>query len=341
MPIETVTRIHPVYFLYGPEDYLIEQEVQKLLDRTLSQKEREMNLHVFSGEEHRGQEIVQACQTLPMFSRSRFVLVKGAGDMDEEDVGALAKYIQDPSPNTCLVLWAQGLGPWKGHRSQIEKVGKVEEHSRLKGKALISWMKGRMSEKGKTLSEEGAAHLVEVIGDHLHLLDNALEQIYLGAGEKKIINLPEVEGVVSDVKVSTVFDLSDAIGRQDVLKALAILEQVLESKTVPFKKDEEATKMQDPIPLLLGMMARQYRMIWRTQKMVSERMKPEDMAKALRMSPWTVRKLIDQARNFSPPSLREGILKCHRTDLAVKKSRGPKNLLMEKLVIDLCRPSVT
>jgi DNA polymerase III delta subunit len=63
------------------------------------------------------------------------------------------------------------------------------------------------------------------------------------------------------------------------------------------------------------------------------------MVKELRMSQWMVKNLIDQSKNFSEPSLREGILKCHRTDLAVKRGRGPKELLMEKLVIDLCRPS--
>jgi DNA polymerase III delta subunit len=67
----------------------------------------------------------------------------------------------------------------------------------------------------------------------------------------------------------------------------------------------------------------------------------DETAKALRMSPWMVKNLATQGRSFSESSLREGILKCHRTDLAIKKSRGPKNLLMEKLVIDLCHPSKT
>jgi DNA polymerase III delta subunit len=62
------------------------------------------------------------------------------------------------------------------------------------------------------------------------------------------------------------------------------------------------------------------------------------LAKELGTSPWNIRKMTDQGRNFSQASLREGILKCHQTDLAIKRSGGPKDLLMEKLVIDLCRP---
>jgi DNA polymerase III subunit delta len=335
------TSLYPVYFLYGPEDYLIEQEVQKLLDRTLSEKEKGMNLHVFNGEEHSSREIEQAAQTLPMFSRYRFVLVKGADSIDEEKMGPLIKYIENPSPSTCLVLYAQTLGPWKKVRPQIEKVGKIIESPRLKGKGLISWMKNTMAEKGKVLSEEGAVHLVDVVGDHLHPLENALEQVYLSVGEKKTIELSDIEGFVSEVKTSTIFDLTDAIGRQNVEKALGILEQVLESKAIPFKKDEEASKIGDPIPLLLSMMARQYRLIWRVKKMAAAQNRMDETAKALRMSPWIVKNLAEQAKRFQDSSLREGILKCHRTDLAIKKSRGPKNLLMEKLVIDLCRPRLS
>jgi DNA polymerase-3 subunit delta len=337
----TDTKLYPVYFLYGPEDYLIEKEIQRLLDRTLSPKERGMNLHTFNGAEHSSLEIEQAAQTLPMFSRYRFVLVKAADSIDEEKMAPLLKYIENPSPSTCLVLCAQTLGPWKRVRAHLEKVGKIVESPRLKGKALISWMKDTMAEKGKKLSEEGAAYLAEVVGDHLHPLENALEQVYLSVGEKKTIELSDIGGIVSEVKTSTIFDLTDAIGHRDVEKALGILEQVLESKAVPFKKEEEASKMGDPIPVLLGMMARQYRLIWRVKKMASGYKGMDETAKALRMSPWVVKNLVSQGKSFSESSLREGILKCHRTDLAIKRSRGPKNLLMEKLVIDLCHPNKT
>ena len=76
--------IYPIYFFYGPEDYLIEEEIQKLTDRCLSSKERDLNLHLFSGEEHCGQEIVQTAQTLPMFAQYRFVLVNKADRMDKQ-----------------------------------------------------------------------------------------------------------------------------------------------------------------------------------------------------------------------------------------------------------------
>lgn len=329
----------PVYFLYGPEDYLIEEEIRRLLDRTLPPKERGFNFHLFHGEEHGGQEIVQTAQTLPMFSQFRFVLIRGADQFDEENVETLLPYIRNPSPTTCLVMCGQTAGPWKRFQKELEKVGRVIEYSRLKGKGLIFWAKKRMEEKGKFISEEAAGYLVEVIGDRLQDLDNGLEKIFISVGSKKRIELSDVEGTTSAAKVSTIYDLTDAIGHRNLEKALTILEKTLELKAIPFKKEEPLPKRKDdPVPLLLDMMAKHYWKIWRVKEMASKRKNLEEVAGALRMPAWNVKKFLEQGRNFPAASLREGILKCHQTDLAIKTGRGPKNLLMEKLVIDLCRP---
>ena len=334
-----MANIHPIYFFYGPEDYLIDEEVQKLLEHTLSPGERGMNLHLFSGEEHSGHEIVQAAQTIPMFARYRFVLVSEADHIDKVKIEILLRYIEDPSPTTCLVLHAQTLGLWKGHLSAIERVGKVKEYPRLKGMTLVSWMKKRMLEKGKTLTEDAAEYLVDVQGDHLQDMENTLEKIFLSVGEKKRIELSDVEGIASEVKISTVYDLMDAIGRQNLEKALEILDKTIESKTISFKKEEETSKkMDDPVPLLISMISKQYWGILGVKKLASGHIGPAEISKELKMSPWNVKKLLEQSRNFSESSLREGMIQCHQTDLSIKRGQGPKDLLIEKLVIDLCRP---
>jgi DNA polymerase-3 subunit delta len=199
-------------------------------------------------------------------------------------------------------------------------------------------MKNRMKEKGKMLSDESADYLVEVVGDHLYDLDNALEKVFLSVGEKRTVELSDMEDITSEVKVSTVFDLTDAIGHQNLEKALGILEKAMESKAILFRKEEEGSKFGDPIPFLLSMMAKQYWSMLVIKQMSSQRRDVGDLAKELGTSPWSIKKMMDQGRNFSAASLQEGILKCHQADLAIKRSRGPKDLLMEKLVIDLCRP---
>jgi DNA polymerase-3 subunit delta len=331
--------IYPIYFLYGPEDYLIEEEIRRLLDRTLTPKERAFNLHVFHGVEHNAREIIEAARTLPMFSQYRFVLIREADQFDEKEAETLLSYLRDPSPKTCFAMQGLAAGPWKRHQKEIEKVGKVAEFQRLKGKGLVSWVRKRMEEKGKSITEEAAGYLVEMVGDRLQELENGLEKAFLSIGTKKVAELSDIEGITSYVKISTVFDLTDAIGRRDLERALSILEKALESKSIPFKKEEPVPKRKDdPVPLLIGMMSKHYWNMLRAKTIASNREDPEEISKALRMPAWSVRKLREQGRGFSETALRKGILQCYRTDVAIKSGRGPKTLLMEKLVIDLCRP---
>ena len=114
-------QIYPVYFLFGPEDFLLEEETKRLLDQTLSPSARGFNLHIFSGEEHAPEEVVQAAQTLPMLAKYRFILVGDADQFDEDEIKPLIEYIQNPSPSACLVMVAQTSGPWKKHQRQIER----------------------------------------------------------------------------------------------------------------------------------------------------------------------------------------------------------------------------
>ncbi|MCX8118985.1 MAG: DNA polymerase III subunit delta [Desulfobacterota bacterium] len=338
------TDLYPVYFLYGPETFLIEEESRRLLERTLQPKQRGFNLHYFNGEEDHAREILLAARTLPMFSSHRFILVRRADELGQEDIESLLPYIEDPSPSTRLVMSGQALGRWKPYLKQLERHGKVIEFPRLKGIGLISWVRKRMGEKGKSLSEEGARFLIEVVGDHLQDLDNALERLFLSVGEKREVELADVEEMKAEVRVSTIYDLTEAIGEQNITRALSILDRAIEMKAIPFRREEPALKrMDDPAPLLLDWMARHFWSLFRAKAMEMDQKGPEAIAEALNLKPWAVRKLLEQGRRFSIASLREALLRCHQADLAIKGGKGEKSLLLEKLVIDLClsRPEKT
>ena len=67
-----------VCFLYGEEQFLVERAVHKLLERAIDPALKDFNFNVYFGNESKGVDIVDAAQTLPMFSERRAVLVKRA-----------------------------------------------------------------------------------------------------------------------------------------------------------------------------------------------------------------------------------------------------------------------
>lgn len=326
-----------IYFFYGPESYLIDLEIQKLLDQNLSPKERRFNLQIFNIQEGDINEIIQTAKTLPMFSRYRFILINDADLIPEEDIEILINYFKNPSPTTIMVLKGKGLGSWKDHKNKIMNLIDIREYQRLKGRALILWMISRMKEKGKILSEEVAQYIADLVGNNLQDIENVLEKVFLASGNKKRIYLTDAEGIVSDIKLNTIFDLIEAIGRKDLDNALKILNKELESKSIFFKKEEGAKKFDDPSPVILELMARHYWNMLEIKRVSKGLSRFEELKERLGISAWTARKLFEQEKNFSETSLLEGLVNCHKTDLAIKRGKAKKEILMEKLLIDLCR----
>ena len=81
-----------------------------------------------------------------------------------KETETLLKYIQNPSPSTCLALYRPDPRPLEKTSSPSGEGGSGCRIPQIKGKALVSWMKKTMAGKGKTLSEDAAEYLVEVVG---------------------------------------------------------------------------------------------------------------------------------------------------------------------------------
>lgn len=331
--------LHPVYFIHGPERLLVDQEIEGLFNRCLSPEERALNAHVFEGTEHKAHEIIQTARTVPMLSQRRWVLVNEADRMEPREIERMMEYVRNPSPTTCLVLRGQTLGGWKRFQKEIEAVGEVIERGRLRSKDLLVWMRKKTEAMGKRLNEEASTYLLEALGNDLQTLETFLERIALGVGERRAIVLSDVKDVVSEVNLTVIFDLTEAIAQRDLDKGLALLGKALRSRSVPFRKDEENVKSDDPVPLILNLIWRQFRQLLGVRELSRVRISQAEIAKRLGIASWNLKKLEGQARQFSVSFLREAILRCHQTDVAIKRGEGPKELLIEKLVIDLCRSS--
>jgi len=119
----------------------------------------------------------------------------------------LLKYIENPSPTRAWFCVLKTSDVEERFDPRSRRWGR-SSNLQAEGKGIDLLDDEHMAEKGKVLSEDGAAYLVEVVGDHLHPLENALEQVYLSVGAKKTIELSDIGGIVSEVKVSTIFDLT-------------------------------------------------------------------------------------------------------------------------------------
>ncbi|UCD71197.1 MAG: DNA polymerase III subunit delta [Syntrophobacterales bacterium] len=311
-----------VLYLFGDEPYLIEKGIEGLRTEIIPTNLQEFNVDVYSADEVPASRIVDVARTVPMLNPWRFILIKEADRFSRADIDQLLAYIGDPSPSTCMVLWGDTSGPWRQFFPRVRKAGAVIQIKPFFAGRLISWIKKEAQGFGKGMTREAAEYLKDMVGNRLRDLHNEIEKTVAFVGEKTVIELEDVEEVVSEVKTRTVFELTDAIGVRNSLEALRILRRMLQAGEAHLK--------------ILGMIARQFRLIWRAKYLVSRGHAKEELGRRLRLHHFYLESILEQTVYFSEDDLREGFRRFLQTDLAMKTTTVSKELLLEKMVVDLC-----
>lgn len=309
-------------YLYGDEPYLIEKGVEGLQKRLIPPHLREFNRDVYSAGEVPPSRILDAARTVPVSNPWRFVLVKDADRFSPHDVDQFLAYVERPSPSTCLVLWGNASGPWKQYFHRIREVGAVIQVRPFFAGKLIGWISQEAQAHGKRMTREAAEYLKDMVGNGLRDLHNEIEKAVAHVGEKPVIDLRDVEEVVSEVKVRTIFELTDAIGMRNGLEALRILRKMFQAG--------------EPHLKILGMIVRQFRLIWRAKCLVLAGVTKEEVGKRLKIHHFYLDSLLEQSASFTEENLRQGFHRFVDADLAMKTTGVSKELLLEKMVVDLC-----
>lgn len=314
----------PLYYIYGDEQYLVERAVKLLMDRTVSPDFREFNLNVYYGTEAKGTEIVDTAQTLPMFAERRVVLVRKSSSLSAAVLEALTAYVQDPSPATCLIFQGEKIDQRKRFFQELKKHGELVEFKRLYENQLGAFIRNEATGHGKRMEPAAADMLAYLIGANLQELASQIEKAATYVGDAPVITVADIRQIASDTRVSTVFDLANALGERSLATTLRSLHTML--------RDGEAPLM------ILNMITRHFRQLRLVREMMEKRMSPQEIAKGAGINPYFVSGVMGQAKNFALTEFGGVFERLYATDLALKTSGGRPGDLMERLMIDLCRP---
>ncbi len=314
--------IAPLYYFYGDEPYLIDRSIKRLLDRTVSPDSRDFNLNIYYGKECKGEEIAAAAQTLPMFADRRVVLVKRSGELSAGALEVLAQYVADPSPSTCLIFEGEKIDQRRKFFVDIKKHGHLVEYKRLYENQLGPFIRGEAAALGKRVEPAAQEMLVYLVGNNLQELAAQVEKVATYIGARENIKGADIREIVSDTKVDSIFELTDALGNRELARALRSLNTIL--------RDGEAPLM------VLAMLARHYRQLWKVRELCDKGVPSPEIGKAAGINPYFLKGIMEQARNYRTAEFKAIFERLYKTDWALKTSGGKPISLMECLVMDIC-----
>jgi len=308
-----------VYLLQGEEDLLIDQALAVLLDRLMPAEERDLNLDVLRAGEIALPDLVTRLDTLPFFGRRRVVVVKDPDAWKAPEQERLAAYLEQ-GPPSALILVAQGLDRRRKLYTTIRRIGEVQEFPRMSVRQLPSWIAERARQAGRRLDADAVDALVALVGPGLRQLSLEMEKAFAYAGDRDRITRADIEAAVSRVSETTIFMLVDAIGARQAGQALRHLTDILREEAPPY---------------VLFMIARQFRMLYRSSVLLAARKPLAMLQEVLGVPPFIVRRIAEQAKNFSPVSFPRIFARLLEADRAIKGTGHPQ-LALEMLIADLC-----
>jgi DNA polymerase-3 subunit delta len=273
-----------VHLLWGEDAFLLREAAFEILGDV---RPREVDAAEWQGGE------TSDLATPSLFGERRALLVSNAKGLPDEGVRELRRYLDAPDPDAPLVLLAV-----VGERAKapaalvklVEDVGRVAE-VKVQRKDLPGWVVKRARAKALDLGPDGAAALVETLGEDPAALEQALDQLGPAFPGERVS--PElVARQFRGLGEQHVWDLCDRAFARDLPAAMRSLRTLMEGRT------GEGL-------LILGGIASRLRDLLRVRSL-PDRMPAAEVAKraGLRFE-WQARRTRDQAGRFTLEELVE------------------------------------
>ncbi|HHW49578.1 MAG TPA: DNA polymerase III subunit delta [Clostridiaceae bacterium] len=324
-----------LYLFYGPEEYLKKHYLQCIEDCLVDDSLKMLNRAVLEGKVD-VTEILDNCETMPVFSDRRLVIVKNSGlfkrkDKQEDETkeksskdNELIRCLKNIPEYTCLIFYEEDINKNLKAVKFVAENGLLVEFSYQKRDDLIKWVIKHFKLHNKSIDPLLASQLIENCDQGMTEILNEINKVIMYMGDRREATSGDIEAVCSRSIKSRIFDLTDAMAEKNCGKALRALNDMI--------------IMKEPLPLILFMITRQFRQILEMKLHISEGLNLMEAASKMGISnPYVAKKIEKQIKRFSIEELKRAINRCMETDVAIKNGLMNDRIALELLIAEFSR----
>ncbi|MCH2045677.1 MAG: DNA polymerase III subunit delta [Saprospiraceae bacterium] len=218
----------PVYCLHGEESYYIDLITNYIEQNALDESERSFNQITLYGKEIDYKQVLDNARRFPIMAEKQVVIIKEAQEFKTIDL--LSTYLEKPLDSTILVLAYKNkkIDSRKKYAKALkkaEKAGKavIFESSRLYENQIPDWINQYLKDKKYTIDPRASRLLSEYLGNDLAKISNELDKLMINLPEGSKIDNKIIQKNIGISKDFNVFELQNALGRKDHVKANLIV----------------------------------------------------------------------------------------------------------------------
>ncbi|MFN3529564.1 MAG: DNA polymerase III subunit delta [Bacteroidia bacterium] len=297
-----------VLLMHGEEAFFTDQITHWIEHEAISEAQKGFNQTVMYGRDVDAVTIVNAARRFPMMAEHQLVLVKEAQNLGDKELEKLTAYFEKPLTSTFLVMAFKGktLDKRKKNYKLADEKGLIFLSEKVKDYQLAKWIEQYISQQGFKVSVETATIMSEYLGNNLSRIASEIEKLAINLQAGAAITVELIEKYIGISRDFNVFELQNAIGRRDSLKAFQIVSYFAESP--------KASNFSMPVAIgsLYSFFSRIYNFHFH------KGMQPQQIAAALGVNPYFLKDYELYAKNFSLPRTKKSIGLLLEYDLKAK-----------------------
>lgn len=225
-------KFRPVYFLCGEEPYFIDTIADLIEQNALAEEERDFNQTILYGQDTDTGNILANAKRFPMMADKQVVIIKEAQNVrdliskDEEKTAHLLNYIQNPQPSTILVFCYKNktLDKRTALAKALDKHAVLFVAEKVRDYKLAEWVTNYLTQKGYRITPKASILVSEFLGADLSKIANEFDKLFINVPPGQVIDEALVEKYIGVSKEYNIFELNNALGKRDALKAYKIVD---------------------------------------------------------------------------------------------------------------------
>lgn len=326
-------RIKNIYLFKGSEEYIMDKYIQRV-KRLYIKPDLEALNYIEINENANFDDILNACETLPFMAEKKVVYIKDIFSLINNDKALsdkLNSYLDEISENIILIIKDKDnklKRSTKIYKSIKAKNG-VVEFDRLNRADLIKWVSKFINTNNKKISNKNLYYFLDNSGyleyrseKTLFELENELKKI-INHGSEIEITRQDIDSNMVEVFNNNIFNLLDFLNRRDRENSLKVFDEMIRAN--------------EPIPRILFMIIRQFRLLISYKSLDIKGYSQVDIRKKLSISPYEFKKISNSSKGYSLSELKSILYYLLEVDKKQKTSSSDEKLEIEILIIKLTK----
>lgn len=300
---------HPIYFLMGEETYFIDKISDYISDNVLTEAEKGFNQTILYGKDLEPSTIMDNARRFPMMANHQVIIVREAQNIRK--IEDMEPYVRNPLNSTILVInyKYKTLDKRKTFPKLIDQKGILFESKKIYDNQLPAWISSYLKNQKYTVSPQAAAMISEYLGADLSKVANELDKLIISLPAGTQITPDHIEKNIGISKEFNVYELHNALGERDLLKANRIINYFGDNPS-----DNAAPKV---ISSLFGYFSKLL-----TYQFLEDKSQ-NNVASVLQIHPFFVKTYVSAAKNYNIKKLVEIVSILREYDM---KSKGWGNV---------------